>query len=120
MHKSKKFFILTLFLFTLFSGKMFSQDVFYETDYINSKVYITSDQLVVSDKGLFVLLEDASGLLTKTLVPQVNYDENGLFISAEHLPSPQVLERCPKGHVASCPKCFRCQVSSCRFRCKGH
>lgn len=105
-----------VFVFIIVCSKTFalSSDVSNEC-----KLYITSDQLVLSDYGIFVLLENADGYLSKILVPQVNWDENGLFVAREYLPDPQAAW-CRNGHKA-CDRCYRCNVRSCPAygcRCK--
>ena len=83
----------------------------------HEKVYISSDQIVCSDRGLFLLLEIEEGSLAKILVPQINWDENGLFVLAEHIPLPQAAW-CRLGHPA-CNKCYRCDVPGCpSYGCK--
>lgn len=103
-------------LLCLFSGQIFAQE--FTTD--DDKVYISSDQLVCSDNGIFVLLESADRLLAKISVSQVQFDAYGLFVLNSNIPAPQAVMRCPKGHPCTCPKCFSCRVPSCPYRCRGH
>jgi hypothetical protein len=85
----------------------------------SGKVYVSADKMIVSDKGIFILLENEDSMLTKVLVPQVNCDENGLFVLAEYIPLPQtMMERCPKFHPCACPICFGCNRADCPYRCK--
>jgi hypothetical protein len=117
----RKFFIFVICLFATSYGIVYSSS--YNTTYSAStsddieKVYIASDQLVCSDHGIFALLEDSNGNLSKILVPQVSWDGQGLFVLAEHLPLPEA-DWCPRGHKA-CSKCGRCNVLGCpAYGCK--
>ena len=104
-------YALMLFCSTAYAASTYNSS---ESD---QKVYLASDQLICSDSGIFVFLEDANGLLSKILVPQISWDENGLFVLAESIPLPQATW-CRRGHHA-CSKCFRCDVSDCpAYGCK--
>lgn len=81
---------------------------------VDQKVYLASEQVICTNHGIFVLLENLEGNLTKILVPQVNWDANGLFIYADYLPSPEAAY-CRHGHFA-CPKCYRCDEPGCPHR----
>lgn len=126
----RKIFIFVTFLLSMFSAQIFMQEIrcdSFDVDYSSlnfndDKVYISSDQLICSDNGIFILLQDSNGILAKTSVPQVNYDDNGLFVLATNIPLPQALMRCPNGHPRVCPKqgCMGCGNSKCPHRCRGH
>lgn len=132
MRNGKNILLLTLFLLAMVSGKLFSQNLFHhheehlcEVDYstlnwVGDRIYFTPDQFILSDKGIFVLLEDVNGMLVKVLISQVNFEEAGLFVLAEHLPSPQA-DFCRYGHPV-CRKCGRCTSPGCPTppcRCKS-
>lgn len=91
-----KLFILVILLISAFTTKSFAQnDLNLQFDYssLNSadgKIYFSADQLIISDQGIFALLEDANELLLKVFVPQLNYDENGLYILADQIFLPEV------------------------------
>lgn len=107
---------LGLFLFTMLSGifslKAEQIDIDYSSlNWIEDRVYFDSDQFILSKNGIFVLIPDSNGLLAKVLVSQINFDTTGLFVLAEHLPSPQ-MDFCRYGHPA-CKKCGRCNTPGC-------
>ena len=89
MRANKKFFILAMCLFSMFVGKAFSQGVCEKSSAslgaIDEKVYFNSDQILLSDGGIFLLLQDSDGALVKVLVPQVNHDGSGLFVLTEYV-----------------------------------
>jgi hypothetical protein len=77
----------------------------------DEKFYISSEQLICSDSGIFVLLENVEGDLFKILVPQISWDTDGLFVLTEFIPLPNA-DWCPRGHKA-CSRCGRCDVPGC-------
>lgn len=110
--------LLSIFvcIFVIICGKTYALSNDASTE---SKMYITSDQLVFSNYGIFVLLENTDGYLSKILIPQINWDENGLFVAKEYLPDPQAAW-CRNGHHA-CNTCYRCDYRGCPAygcRCK--
>src|ERR1700722_4940898 len=99
----KRFFIFVTCLFAISCGSVYpsSNEATYNasTSGYGKRVYVASDQLMCSNCGIFVLLEDSNGNLSKILVPQLSWDENGLFVLAEHIPLPEAAW-CRLGHNA--------------------
>lgn len=126
----KKMFLLLVLSLGLLSPALFShekylgsEELYIEVDCsdlncIDEKIYLTTDQVVLSDCGIYILLKDVYGSLVKVQVPQLGGNEIGLYISTEFIPSPQVIMRCPNFHPLSCPKCHGCTSQECPYGCK--
>lgn len=112
----KHFFHIWIFCSLLLWGNAFAQIINFEEKI--DKIYISSDKILVTEKGIFVLFEGNDSTLTKVAVQQVNYDDNGMFVQVEHIPLPLALERCGRWHLSSCSRCLGCDVSGCPFQCK--
>lgn len=116
----KKFLIIAISALTLMNGTIYSSSYEADSDAVSNcgeKVYIDAEQLVCSDGGIFVLLEDENGYLSKILIPQVNWDQNGLFVLSAYIPLPEAAW-CRRGHKA-CSRCYKCNVPGCpSYGCK--
>lgn len=77
---------------------------------IGNKIYIRSDQLHITDEGIFILINGK-----QVFVQQLNFDENGIYCLTEHLD--KITDKCYNGHKIWCKQCFGCIVRYCKFRC---
>jgi hypothetical protein len=116
MHRNKSVLFIVLLLSAIYgkvlAHEIVSSDVDYSTlNWVDDKAYFTADQFIMTDKGIFVILQVSNGMLAKVLVTQVNFDATGLFVLAEHFPSPQ-MAFCRLGHPA-CQSCGRCNTPGC-------
>lgn len=72
------------------------------------KIYVTSDQVEVTDKGIRVFTEIGEEPI---LVSSLSYDEKGLFFEVE-------CYYCPFGHLPRCRVCRGCYETTCHSRCR--
>lgn len=105
-----KMWLLVLALFCANVG--FSEELIFEdsagiASIVDSeKYYIESDEIVVADKALFVIIGGQA-----LSVAQINVDEQGLFVFL-------AAAVCGKGHQLKCNMCGGCSVWDCPCRCK--
>lgn len=78
------------------------------SDIPEDKIYLTPNQVIVSDKGLFALIDGVTIKIT-----QIQCDQNGPYIRASMFE-----KRCWNGHPVLCETCSGCARLLCQFRCK--
>lgn len=75
----------------------------------DERIYILSEQILITDAGIFLLSDD--GILP---IPQLNADEQGLFVCKQEQYS--VTKGC--NHPKRCDNCPGCCHPDCFNRCR--
>ena len=118
-----RFSFLRLLLLTMFSVSLAQateqkQQAEFDIDYstlncVENKIYFTHDHLILSDEGIFLLLQDQNGMEVEIMISQLNFDANGLFVLAE-----QIGGTCRNNHPIWHRECGGCGVMWCPARCR--
>jgi hypothetical protein len=104
MNKFGKFFrsFLCLVLLVVASNTAYCNS---ESDQKEEKIYVSPEQIKITDKAILVWLSDEETCLAKSL----GVDDYGLYIKQ--------LTRACRVHIGRCYHCGGCYQSDCHQRC---
>lgn len=80
----------------------------FEFDLPEDKVYVSPDQVIVSEEGLFIVVDSVC-----IKVREIQCDDEGPYVNAAIFE-----KRCWNGHPVLCDTCTGCSRLLCQFRCK--
>lgn len=100
-------FVMTFFL-TLNGWSHPTQETCESGTSTKKKIYVTSEQVEVTDSGIRVFTELRGEPI---FVSSLSYDEKGLFFEVE-------CYYCPFGHLPRCSVCRGCYDTTCHSRCR--
>lgn len=100
---------LLMSFFVFFSSFCLANDDLYVDHTENEKIYISHDQIVLTETGMFILADNS-------LIPvnQINCDTNGIYISPIMA---WTKKKCIKEHEIKCRRCNGCSWRRCEHAC---
>jgi hypothetical protein len=110
---TKKFTLLTLFLFAFFSNISLLQ----ANDFLNEegvlKTYLNPEEVWINEEGIFIQVESDESEKVLVSVNGIFSDEIGIYTLLE---SRRLIRNCSLHHQ-TCQKCYGCSQPGCHFRC---
>jgi hypothetical protein len=112
MIKSWKMLSIYLFIFWKMTNFCIATEANHEGLSIagQEKIYVSHDQIVMTDQGIFLLVEEDS-----IPISELRCDASGIYI-------PSIMawtkEKCPNGHDITCRRCYGCNWRrKCVYAC---
>lgn len=115
----KRFFFVLSMLLTLAITKNYADGIYQNNEFqsaclnvIDGKVYFDTNQVIVSNENLFVLISDVEGNIIQFSVSSLHHDDAGIYILMEEFQSKYY--RCRICKMPVCELCNRCTAERCR------